>query len=148
MEKRQGFKSRNLNINTLFYADDSLQLSHSLEEASANIRALVEISKECGLEINKEKSQIIIHNADQVPDSVEGIQVTDKIKYLGLTITNKKDIFKEQKDNMISKAQKLANMTFSVIAKSCHKITIGKTYWKSVHFIWVQHPQPYRDGNK
>lgn len=84
------------------------------------------------MEINKEKSQIIIYNAEQVPESVEGIRVTDKIQYLAHTITNKKDIFKEQKENMNSKAQNLANMTYSVIAKSCHNITIGKAYWNSV----------------
>ena len=29
-------------------------------------------------------------------------------------------------------AEKMANITFSVIARSCNKMIIGKTYWKSV----------------
>lgn len=33
---------------------------------------------------------------------------------------------------MIEKAQKLANLTYSVIGKSCNKVLIGKTYWKNV----------------
>ena len=37
----------------------------------------MEKSKECGLEISKEKKQIMIHNADQV-ERENLIQVTDK----------------------------------------------------------------------
>lgn len=33
---------------------------------------------------------------------------------------------------MIQKAQKLANLTYSVIEKSCNKLLIGKTFWKNV----------------
>ena len=33
---------------------------------------------------------------------------------------------------MLTKARKLANMTRSVIATSCSKLLIGKTFWKSV----------------
>ena len=67
-----------------------------------------------------------------VPEEIEGIQITDHIKYLGTTIDNKKNYFKTQKENMFNKAIKLSNMTYSVIEKSCNKLLIGKTYWKSV----------------
>lgn len=66
------------------------------------------------------------------PQEIEGIKVTDSIKYLGLTIDNKKNYFKTQKRIIIEKAQKLANTTYCVIAKSCNKLMIGKTFWKSV----------------
>ena len=33
---------------------------------------------------------------------------------------------------MLQKAKKLANQTYPVIAKSCNKILIGKTFWKSL----------------
>ena len=29
-------------------------------------------------------------------------------------------------------ARKMANLTYSIIARSCNKIMIGKTYWKNV----------------
>ena len=67
-----------------------------------------------------------------VPEEIEGIQITDHIKYLGTTIDNKKNYFKTQKENMFNKAINLSNMTYSVIEKSCNKLLIGKTYWKSV----------------
>ena len=63
---------------------------------------------------------------------IEDIQITDHIKYLGTTIDNKINYFKTQKKNMFTKAIKLSNMTYSVIEKSCNKLVIGKTYWKSV----------------
>ena len=37
-----------------------------------------------------------------------------------------------QRSTMIEKAQKMANMTYSVIAKSCNKWLIGKTFWKGL----------------
>jgi hypothetical protein len=43
-----------------------------------------------------------------------------------------RDIFRKHKDNMFKKAQKLANTTYSVIARSCNKLMIGKTYWKTL----------------
>ncbi len=33
---------------------------------------------------------------------------------------------------MYEKSQKMANLTYSVIHKSCNKVMIGKTFWKSV----------------
>ena len=49
-----------------------------------------------------------------------------------MTLSEGKDIFKEQKEDMINKAKKLSNLTYSVIAKSCNKVLIGKTFWKSI----------------
>lgn len=66
------------------------------------------------------------------PENIENIKVTEKIKYLGLEIDNKRNYFKSQKKNIMEKAQRLANVTYSVIAKSCNKIIIGKTYWKTL----------------
>ena len=66
------------------------------------------------------------------PEEIEGIQVKESIKYLGVEIEGKRNMFMKQKSNMIKKAEKLSNMTYSIIAKSCHKIMIGKTYWKNV----------------
>lgn len=33
---------------------------------------------------------------------------------------------------MMENAQKIANNTYSIIARSCNKLMIGKTFWKSV----------------
>lgn len=90
------------------------------------------IGEKCGLEINKNKSNIIIWNMKEQPEAIEGVKVTDTIKYLGLKLENTRNIFKQQKVNMIQKGRKLANLTYSVIARSCNKIMVGKAYWKGV----------------
>ena len=43
------------------------------------------------------------------PGQIDGIKITDHIKYLGLTLDNKRNYFKTQRGKMIEKAQKLAN---------------------------------------
>ena len=127
-----GFKNLFFVIHILFFADDGLILSQSIEDAENDIQTVIEISRSCGLEINKQKSNIIIFNMKEKPNEIENIKVTEKIKYLGVTICDKKDCFKVHKEEMLQKAQKLANMTYPIIAKSCNKLLIGKTYWKSI----------------
>ena len=107
-------------------------LEDNLEDVRFNIRILVEIGKKCGLDINKDKSSILIYNMKEKLEEIGGIKVVDNIKYLGLKIDDKRNMFKTQKSEMIAKAQNLANLTYSIIEKSCNKIMIGKTYWKSV----------------
>ena len=49
----KGFGNEGVNIGALFYADDGLVLSHTVEEAERNLEILLDVSKEFGLEINK-----------------------------------------------------------------------------------------------
>ena len=66
------------------------------------------------------------------PQEIAGIKVNDKLKYLGITINDNRNFFKEQKKIMLEKALRMANMTYSIIARSCSRLLIGKTYWKSI----------------
>lgn len=52
-----------------------------------------------------------------VPEDIEGIQIINDIKYLGIIIENKRNYLKTHKENMIKRAIKLANITYSVIEK-------------------------------
>ena len=101
------------------------------EEAQV-IDRMRQIGNEYGLEMNMQKSKVIIFNMQEKPDTIRNIKVADKIKYLGVTINDKRNCFQVQKEEMFQKANRLANMTYSVIAKSCSKMLIGKTYWKSI----------------
>ena len=67
-------------INSLFFADDSLTMADSIEKARKNLKILTEISESYGLKINKEKSKILLYNSKENIKEIEGIQVTDKIK--------------------------------------------------------------------
>ena len=77
-----GYRDENVNIESLYFADDGLLLANSVEDA--------------------------------------------------IEIDNKRNYFKTQRIKILEKARKLANMTYAVIEKSCNKLLIGKTYWKSV----------------
>ena len=127
-----GFKNHKFTLPVIFFADDGLLLNHSVEETKRSVKTLMSVSKECGLDINKKKCHIIIYNMQEQPDSIEEVEVRNNIKYLGIEISNSRNMFKNQKSIMIGKAQKMANITYSVIAKSCNKLLIGKTYWKSL----------------
>lgn len=93
---------------------------------------ILAIAKEYGLEVNKQKSNIIIFNMENKPENIGGISVGDRIKYLGIIVNDKKNCFQMQKEEMFRKARRLANMTYNVIEKSCSRMLIGKTYWKNV----------------
>ena len=81
--EREGKGFENLiKLRALFFADDGLVIATNIEEAKGNINILVKICKECGLEINKEKSNILIFNMVDKPEEIEGIKVTESIKYL------------------------------------------------------------------
>ena len=131
-QKGRGYKDENFALKSLFFADDALLLSHSLEEARENLEIITNTSREFGLEINREKSNILIFNMKEQPDELMGIQVVQSIKYLGIEIDNKRNYFKTQREKIIQKARKMVNLTHCVIEKSCNKLLIGKTYWKSV----------------
>ena len=129
-KKNLGYKNQDVHIPVLFFADDGLALTQSKEEAEEIIDVITDASDSCGLNINKAKSNVIIFNSPEDVSEIKGIPVAEEIKYLGITINNKKNIFKTQKALMQQKAERMTNMTYNVICKSCNKLMIGKTYWK------------------
>ena len=62
-----GFTDEEINIKSLFFADDGLLLAQSIEDATDNLKIVTRISKEFGLDINKEKSNMMIFNMKQQP---------------------------------------------------------------------------------
>ena len=131
-ETRAGFRNDKFYMPILFFADDGLMLANTEEEMVLLMQTLIRASRACGLEVNKEKSSMLIFNHSSPPQELEGIKVKEQIKYLGIIVDGKKDMFHSQKKIMIEKAQKMANMTFGIIARSCNKLLIGKTYWKNL----------------
>ena len=127
-----GFRNSTFHIPLLFFADDGLILTNSVKEAKTLIKELHDISTKCGLEINKLKSHILIFNKKQELDQIENIEVVDSIKYLGVKICANKDCFLQQKEEMINKANRLANLLPAIIYKSTNRLLIGKTFWKNI----------------
>ena len=119
-------------INSLFFADDSLTMAETKENAKKNLEILKRVSESFGLKINKEKSKILVYNSKEDIKEIEGIEVVDKIKYLGIIIDNKKELFQSHKEKVIEKAKTYANMTHYVTGKCVNRMLIGKTYWKNM----------------
>ena len=66
------------------------------------------------------------------PEHLCNSKVVQKMKYLGIDIDNKTNYFKTQRGKIIENTRKIANITYSVIEKSCNKLLIAKTFRKSI----------------
>ena len=92
-KEERGYVDKILKISALFFADDGLILTRSKEDAERQIQLIVEQGDSSSLRINKDKSSILIFNSKDRPEIINGIKVTDGIRYLGVTVTNKKNFF-------------------------------------------------------
>ena len=84
------------------------------------------------MELNKDKSKILIYNNKEKIEEIQGIKTTNEIKYLGLTVTNNRDCFNNQKQHNKDEATKYSNIIPAIIYRSCNRLLIGKTYWKNI----------------
>ena len=133
VEIRMGYRDDNFYVPVLFCADDGLLLVRSCGEAEDMIQMVIEIAGECGLNINKGKKHVLLFNHDGIRlEEVGGIRVSNTIRYLGADMGDRRMCFAEYRNGKIQLAESMANLTFSVISRSCDKLLIGKTYWKSV----------------
>ena len=94
---------------------------------------VVEVAGECGLSINKGKSNVLLYNyREGKPDEVGGMKVVNTIRYLGTDVGDSRVCFGECQKGKMRLAERMANLTFSIVARSCNRILVGKTYWKSI----------------
>lgn len=114
-QEGKSYRDENFSISTLFFADDVLLLANTIEDRIRNITLQLIISKEYGLNIHKNKSNITIHNSNTAINSMDGIQVINKIKYLGIENYIKQNLFNSNKVQILDKALKLSNTTYPVM---------------------------------
>ena len=127
-----GFKNETCFIPTLFFADDGLLLSNNKEETTEYIKSLIKIAKNCGLEINKGKSKILLYNLNENIEQIEGIKVATNTRYLDVTLSNNKDPFLTHKEDILNRIRKYANTMPAITHRSTNKLLIGKTFWKNI----------------
>ena len=130
--KIDGVQVGGVRVRSLFFADDGLLMTGSIEEARKGIREMKQIAAKFGLEMNVSKSQCMMFNTREEREEIEGVRTVEEIKYLGVTVRNKRNLYEKQREGMVAKAKKLSNLTFSVLERSCHRIMIGKAYWKGI----------------
>ena len=115
-------------INSIWFADDSILAANTLEGARKNIKIVNDAGKMFGLEINEGKSMVMIYKGKAGVKELEGIKVVDNIKYLGVEVGNKKDIFEGHKEKILKKAEGMATQVNKVIETSCNRLLVGKTW--------------------
>jgi len=128
-----GFRRIGLYVPVLFYADDGLILAGSLTEAENMIKVVKEESSKCGLRISAEKSSFMIFNGE-VDDGtrIGNLGKCQEMEYLGMKIKPQRDMFAQHRREKLVLAEKMANLSYSVLSRSCNRLLVGKTYWKSV----------------
>ena len=120
-------------ISSLFFADDGMMLAEGVEEARRTVKSLREEAEKYGLEMNIEKSKCLMFNMEgEELREIEGMEVVKELEYLGVKIEGRCNLYEGQRKRMLEKGKRMSNMTYSVIEKSCHRVLIGKAYWKSV----------------
>ena len=132
VQKKIGFRNRDIEVPCLFFADDGLLLAQSVNEMSKLIQVLERGANEVGLKMNRSKSQLLVYGQTIDSDNIEKINITSSIKYLGVEISTERDIFHQHKVGRLNESKRLCNLTYSVIERCCNKIMIGKTYWEVV----------------
>ena len=118
-------------ITCLFHADDGLILAKDKEKAERSIEIIREIVEKYGLQLNERKSQFILFNMKEKCKKISNIKVVEEIKYLGLIVQAMRMCLKDKERND-EKIKRLSVRTNSVIEKSCHRVMMGKIYWKGV----------------
>ena len=123
MRKTKGIQILGPKITCLFYADDRLILAKDKEKAERSIEIIREIGGKYGLQL---------FNMKEKYEKISNIEVVEEMKYLGVIVQAKRNVFEGQKNEIMKKIKRLSVMTNSVIEKSCHRVMMGKTYWKGV----------------
>ena len=132
MRITEGIQILGPRITRLFYADDGLILAKDKEKAERSIDIIREIGGKYGLQLNEQRSQCILFNMKEKCEKISNTEVVGEIKYLGVIVRAKRNVFEGQKNKMMKKIKRMCVMTNSVIEKSCYRVMMGKTYRKRV----------------
>ena len=67
------------------------------------------------------------------PSEIKGTEVVKEVKYLGITVTDNRNCFNKQKKIIYNrKSKKNGTPNLPSDRTNCHKIIIGKAYWKGI----------------
>ena len=80
------------------------------------------------------KCQCILFNMKEKYEKISNIEVVEEIKYLGVIVQAKRNVFEGQKNERMKKIKRLSMMTNSVNGKSCHRVMMGKHIGKEWYY--------------
>ena len=110
-----GYESDMMRVPVLFYADDGLLFARDKKEAEKMIEMVERYGREYGLKINKGKSACMMFNVDEGEreSDLGDIDVVEKMKYLGVELSDQRDCFAGNRKKKIDLAERMANVTYS-----------------------------------
>ena len=77
--KGRGYKVDDIILQSLYFADDSILAAESIEDARHNLNILIEVSKKFGLNINRDKCNVLIYNNHEEIKEIDNIKVVENI---------------------------------------------------------------------
>ena len=93
-----------------------------------NIKIHKNKAMEYGLRVNENKSKILQVRGTERARRIGGLEVVENVKYLGVTLGGiGRDIFREERNNVIEKVQKKALAMNAYIKKSYDVTSVVKT---------------------
>lgn len=117
--------------NLLMYADDTIILAENESELTQKINVFKYEIKKLGLEINEEKSQVMVFGEKgKRMDPINNVKRVEEIKYLGIKLKNEKRMTKNHIKEKIKKGQKFDNWIKYMMRGKLMKAHIGKSIWK------------------
>jgi len=119
-------------FNMLCYADDVLIVANSLSQLGAKVKEFSRIANRFNLEINENKSHIICFNCKEDKKEYMGMKIVDEIKYLGVTIRNKRNLFSKHMDLKLKRLPFFEHLIYECTSARLNKILIGKTIWQQI----------------
>merc|ERR1712030_123090 len=102
-----------------------------MNDMETNIKILKSTAKEYGMRVNEDKIKVLQVRGTERPRRVGGLEVVERIKYLGITLGGVgRDIFRYKRESLIERAQKKATAIKAYIKKSYDITSVGKAIWK------------------
>ncbi|MEL7309739.1 MAG: reverse transcriptase domain-containing protein, partial [Pseudomonadota bacterium] len=125
--------------NVLLYADDAVILAENVEELRRKLRVYKHSLRNIGLEVNEEKSRVMVIGKEMALDEVEGIEVVSTIKYLGVEMDSGGQTCRRYVERRVTQARSLVSWIWAVTQEKYYKAAWAKAMWKNIILPKVMH---------
>ena len=115
----------------LMYADDTVILARSRRELIEKLNIFKWECKSIGLEVNESKSEVMVVGEKKKEQFIEGIEVKDSIKYLGVWMDKNGSLTKTVRER-VEKCKRMRGFINYMVSGRKRKMELGRIIWKGV----------------